>query len=110
MPLMIESHGTESKVTWRGGRVTRTAGVLVTEAAGTRILMNPATWLYSELNGPASAIWDLLAEPMDVDALVAALLTQYAVDPATCRGDVQRCLAEFGAAGLIEATGDAKGP
>jgi len=41
---------------------------------------------------------------------VAALLTQYAVDPATCRGDVQRCLAEFGAAGLIEATGDAKGP
>jgi hypothetical protein len=82
-------------------RWRRATGVLETEVAGTRILMNPATWRYTELNASAARIWDLLAAAPTLDDLVATLRRAYAIGASECRADAEACLAELQSAGLV---------
>lgn len=53
------------------------------------------------MNGVASEIWRMLAEPKSVDDLCAALTADYAVDEATCRADILPVLRQLRAEGLI---------
>lgn len=50
----------------------------------------------------SSAIWKLLEEPRDLDAICAGLIDQYAVEPGQCRDQVGPFLETLRAEGLVE--------
>src|ERR1700704_4622133 len=56
------------------------------------------------LNATAGRVWDLIETPTPVGAVGAYLREEYAVDEATCLGDVIALLQEWCEAGLIEAS------
>ncbi len=47
-------------------------------------------------------VWRLLDTPMSIDQMCARLVEIYAVDPDTCRTDVERLFGQFRSEGLIE--------
>lgn len=53
------------------------------------------------MNQVCSRIWTLLANPMRIDDLCAALLGAYRVDPDVCEREVLNLLEELRAEGLI---------
>jgi hypothetical protein len=55
------------------------------------------------MNGVASRIWALLAEPTSPERICAKLADEYEVDPETCRADVMALLEQLRAEGLIKA-------
>lgn len=59
----------------------------------------------SEVFGPGSEIWTLLAEPISVDDLVAAMAIQYSTSPDVVRADVEQLLAQLQAGGYVEQAG-----
>lgn len=60
-----------------------------------------AGYCYS-LTGPAGKIWELIAAPITLDDLCAALRRRYAVDEQTCLADVSELLLDLRRAGLVE--------
>ncbi len=50
----------------------------------------------------SAAVWRLLAEPTDVERICESLVEQYEVEPALCRADVERLMAQFQSEGLIQ--------
>ena len=54
------------------------------------------------LRGPAAAIWELLAQPMDDADLVATLATSYGVDRARVAPDVAVALATLADLGALQ--------
>ena len=57
---------------------------------------------YHGLDRVGARIWDLLAEPVGVDELVAELAARYDADDATLRADLERFLGEMEREGLVE--------
>ncbi|MEN6304321.1 MAG: PqqD family protein [Armatimonadia bacterium] len=53
------------------------------------------------LNETAQAVWELLAQARDLDALVAALAEEYEVDEEDLRKDVQELLDDLVQRGLV---------
>jgi len=60
------------------------------------------------MNDTAGRVWDLIATPTPVDAVCARLREEYAVDEATCLGEVIALLQEWCEAGLIEVSHEAR--
>jgi len=58
------------------------------------------------MNRVASRIWNLLAKPIRICDLCAALLAAYAVDPDVCERQVLDLLEELRAEGLIVTLGE----
>ncbi|HEY0444968.1 MAG TPA: PqqD family protein [Allosphingosinicella sp.] len=54
------------------------------------------------LNGVASRIWSMLAEPRSLDEICGTLIDEYEVDPETCRSEVEALLGELRSEGLIK--------
>ncbi len=54
------------------------------------------------MNGVASRIWALLAEPTSPEQICATLAEEYDVDPSTCRADVMSLLDDLRSEGLIK--------
>jgi hypothetical protein len=57
------------------------------------------------MNGVASRIWALLAEPTTPGEICSKLSAEYDVDTATCRADVDALLKELRSEGLIKPAG-----
>jgi hypothetical protein len=57
------------------------------------------------MNGVASRIWALLAEPTTPGEICSKLSAEYAVDAATCRADVDALLEDLRSEGLIKLAG-----
>ena len=57
------------------------------------------------MNGVASRIWALLAEPTSPERICQTLVQEYDVDPATCRAEVDALLTDLKAEGLIRPAG-----
>lgn len=82
------------------------AGVVAREVAGEHLLM-PLHQTGVDLqkvyllNETAQAVWELLAQARDLDALVAALAEEYEVDEEDLRKDVQELLDDLVQRGLV---------
>lgn len=76
------------------------AGYLIREIAGAYVVV-PAGEQVSEFNGlmtlneTAAFIWNILVNGSDEDGLVSALLSEYDIDEATARADVQKIIKLF---------------
>lgn len=80
----------------------RRADGLMSAAVGDELLMmDTAQGKYFNLNSVGSRIWELLAAPTTVEALVGTLVAEYEVDDATARQETQRFLAELRQRGLL---------
>ena len=81
--------------------VARTSGVVEAQFDEVRVLLN-AELEYLGLDEVGQRVWDLLAEPSDLDELVAMLTAEYDVSDAQCRADVARFLDALEKHGLVD--------
>ena len=79
----------------------RDPDVVAAEVDGEPRLLHLRSWTYLALNPPGERIWALLAEPLDEDGLVRALLAEFEGDEARIRADVEAFLAELQREGFL---------
>lgn len=79
----------------------RTADVFAAPLEDTTLLLNAATGFYHGLNPVAARIWDLIAEPIDEDGLVAKLVSEFVVSPEECRREALAFLDALRSRGLL---------
>ena len=65
------------------------------------VMMDIQQGKYFALNPVATRIWELLENPLTLDALCQTLLHEYDVTPEQCRLDVQEHLSEMRKLGLV---------
>ncbi len=68
------------------------------------ILLDLEGGMYFALNGPATDVWEALAEPRTEDDLVAILVGKYKVTTEDCTRSVQRLLADLSEKGLAKSS------
>lgn len=68
------------------------------------LVLAPATGALVMLEGTAVELWDVLASPRSIDAVISTLADGHAVDPSAVAGDVRRALVEFEQRGLLQGT------
>ncbi len=90
--------------------ICRAEGLLAAAIGEELLMMSPAVGKYFNLNEVGARIWELLAEPTTVEALVAALTSEYAVDADTAREQVVEFLAELRERGLLASNDAAAAP
>lgn len=87
-------------------RYTRNPQVLAGQVGSEVVLLSMEVESYFALNGPASAIWDLLAQPMTREELIDRLTSSYRVAPETCEREVAHFLATLVDRRLVDVTTD----
>lgn len=65
------------------------------------VMMDIQQGKYFALNPVATRIWELLENPLSLEALCNALLEEFDVSPEQCQQDVREHLAEMQKLGLI---------
>lgn len=74
---------------------------------GQALLLDATSDQLERLNAVGSFIWALIKEKRhDVGAIHAALVAEFAVDPAEARADLDAFIAQLDARGLIRVEGD----
>jgi hypothetical protein len=81
--------------------VRNDAELLTTVVDGELIGMSVEQGACYGLNGVATRIWELLAEPRSLDSLCAELTNEYEVDAGQCRREVLNLVRELQAEGLV---------
>jgi hypothetical protein len=72
-------------------RLRRNADVIAAGIDEQTILLNPKDWTYVHFNETAARIWEVLAEPRSVGAVIETLIRDYTV----YRPTAEREVAEF---------------
>jgi len=73
-----------------------------TDLEGSRIFLDIESGDYLSLSGTAKAVWDFLATPQRVEAIVAHLCERYAVEPERCTAEVLPFLDELLTSDLLQ--------
>lgn len=85
--------------------VRRSTNLLQTALVdGEIIALDVEAGLFLGFNDTASRVWELIAEPVRVSALVAQLREEYDVDLEQCRTQLEALLAHFSGRGLVSLT------
>lgn len=79
----------------------RAEGLLAAAVGDELLMMSVKEGKYFNLNGVGARIWELLAEPVTPDGLVAALTAEYEVNDDTAREQVVEFLSALRARGLL---------
>ncbi|MGE8135119.1 HPr-rel-A system PqqD family peptide chaperone [Novosphingobium subterraneum] len=85
-----------------GKVIQRARGMLGSAQENSTLLLNVQAGRYHELNEVASRIWELLAQPIDEDDIIATLEAEYDVPAADCRDQVAAFLSELRDRGMLE--------
>lgn len=75
--------------------------VQTTEVDGSLILADPENGLYFGLNGPATAIWRMVAEGKTGRSIATELASLYQVDESVTTADTEALLADLLASQLV---------
>jgi hypothetical protein len=73
-------------------KLIRAPGLIATDMDGETVMMDMETGAYFGLSGVGGRVWDLLAEPHSPSELAEVLVSEFDVDPETCRADLQQFL------------------
>jgi hypothetical protein len=76
--------------------------ICAAELDGEICLFNPSTATYLNLNGPASAIWNLIASKVSEETIISVLLDTYEVDEALCMAETREFLSQAVEQGMVE--------
>ncbi len=85
--------------------IVRVDDVSSAEVDGELLMMRLESDAYFGLDDIGARIWALLAQPVSIGALVAALVREYDVTPEQCQRDVLRFLADLADKGLVHEPG-----
>ena len=85
--------------------IRKSSDWLCARAGDEVMMMNAAAGTYLGLNAMGARIWDLLDTVPDEAALCDALCAEFAVEPDTCRAEVDSFLAELDRHRAIERIG-----
>lgn len=83
-------------------RVVRATELLEADVNGEIVALHVERGQCYGLNGVASEIWRMLAEPTSVAEICRTLCADYEVDSATCEAEVQDLLSNLRQEGLIK--------
>jgi hypothetical protein len=81
--------------------VVRSEQPLSATVDGEIVMLDARQAVYFSLDAVASAIWQLIEEPVSVDALCESLVSRYHIDRQACLTDVTAFLAELIDAELV---------
>ena len=81
---------------------SQNSDVCAAELDGEVCLFNSRTAEYLNLNASASAIWNLLDQPMSEAELVTALIERFDVSDQQCRQETRAFLNEATAQGIVK--------
>ena len=82
--------------------IARNPEVCAAELDAEICLFEPVKAEYLNLNATGSAIWNLLEQPIEVEQLLTALQSRYAVDASTCRQDTEAFISEALKRGMLQ--------
>lgn len=82
-------------------RVRASENVLVRTAAGETVLLDLDSEEFFGLDGVGARVFELIAEPLSVSAVVDVLLSEYEVDRKVLHTDITNLLVELSQRGLI---------
>jgi hypothetical protein len=69
-------------------------------------LLDMAKGAYLGFNATAAHLWRLLDEPRTLDGLCQAMMLEFDVDAARCRGEVEELLGQLVADGMVKIRDD----
>jgi hypothetical protein len=72
------------------------------ELADEAVILDLKSGVYYGLNAIGARVWSLLQEPKTVDAVLAALLEEYEVEPNRCQDDLLTLLQDLAERQLVE--------
>ena len=81
--------------------IVQAAGLIAADMDGEKAMMSVEKGKYYGLDATGSRIWDLLAQPVHVKAVIETLLEEYEVEESTCQGEVCIFLNKLHTEGLI---------
>ncbi len=99
---------THRPIGWRSV-VTRNGEVAFRVIDGETVMMSLQAGKYYSLDQVGTRVWELLEQPMTVEAICTALLEEFEVDRETCQRDVVQFLEMLAADELVR-VGDAPAP
>ncbi|MBU1660562.1 MAG: lasso peptide biosynthesis PqqD family chaperone [Chloroflexi bacterium] len=82
--------------------VSRTRDVLFADVGQEVVMLNLEKGRYHALDEIATEIWEMIAEPIRVADLIAALLTEFDVSPENCQRDVLTYLEQLQERDLLD--------
>ena len=82
-------------------QLLRSADVIGAELQDSIVLLQMKTWSYLALNESGIQAWRLLEQQRSLSSLTAALMAEFDVDEATCRGDTQAFVEDLAAKGFL---------
>ena len=85
----------------RTSLVRRADGLLSAAVGDELLMMSAAEGKYFNLNDVGSRIWELLAQPVSAEGLVATLTAEYEVDADTAHAEVVEFLSALRERGLL---------
>ena len=83
--------------------LSRRMGLMTADMNGSAVMMDIMSGKYYNLGEVGGRIWELLEEPMTVNALVQKLTAEYDVSAAQCRADIEPFLNTLLDRGLLVA-------
>ncbi|MCC6802500.1 MAG: lasso peptide biosynthesis PqqD family chaperone [Anaerolineae bacterium] len=83
-------------------RVMATNQQVAADMMGEAVILNTDSGIYFGLNGVGTRIWELVQQPITVQAVQQTILDEYEVDAERCEQDVHRLLGKLLDAGLVE--------
>lgn len=95
----------ETKISLQA-QVWQLPGHIVSDMAGEKVMLSVQQGNYYNLGEIGGRIWDLIAQPIAVEALVGQLITEYAVEQSVCQAHVLSFLEQLNEQGLITVTSD----
>lgn len=69
-------------------KVSRKADVYSSVVDGETVMMNIETGKYTSLNGTGGRIWELIENPIELNAVCAQLLIEFDVEKLLCENEV----------------------
>ena len=98
---MSKTMADEQKLTGADTLIRNDDELLTTVVDGELIGMSVEQGACYGLNGVATRIWELLAEPRSVDSLCDQLVQEYDVEASVCRREVLELIDQLRSEGLV---------
>ena len=88
-----------------GSVIQRSTLPLSAAVDGDIVMFHPDRGAYFTAAGEVgSRVWELVAQPISLEALCTTLTEEYDIEPARCRAEVETFVSQLHDAGLVELT------
>lgn len=82
-------------------RLVRDSGLVAADMDGELVMMSIENGEYYGVGGAGPRVWELLASPLTVGQITAAIVEEFEVEPDLCRADMLRFVGQLLKMGLL---------